>query len=292
MTVKRQRPAIRELAHLFSVFHNIIYYAEELAVFQERGIEQYWHGYMAFRSAPLGRVNAATVVATFYNFSPALVDEAIPAAWEHVSPTEAIALREHAVLTALRRVFPAAEHDGAAASVADRTIQSLSGQPTAGRALFAANLALPVPDDPILRLWHSASLWREFRGDGHNVALAAEQIDGIECHVLLAGKGVANQRIIETIRGWDSVSWTAAVARLVGRGLVGADGKLTTAGSILRRDIEATTDRLASGPMDELGGDAVDLIATMTPLVDQLLASGIVPDRWPPPKLTDRRPRV
>lgn len=285
-STRRPRPPIRELANLFGIFHNVSYYAEELRVFQERGIERFWHGYMAYRSAPLGEVSAPTVTATFYNFAPTLVHEAVPAVWQHVSPSEAIQLRAAAMQSALRRAFPTSELDETAVKIADQTIEALIDQPVAGRALFGAYCDLPVPEDPILRLWHAATLWREYRGDGHNVALTAAEIDGIECHVLLAGKGIANQKIIEKIRGWDVASWNGAHQRLAARGLVHDDGTLTTAGVELRRDIETTTDQLAMAPLVRLGAAVQPLIEQLDPVVKQLLDSGIVPDRWPPPKLT------
>ncbi|MBR7834264.1 hypothetical protein KDL01_13395 [Actinospica durhamensis] len=32
---------------------------------------------------------------------------------------------------------------------------------------------LDVPEEPVARLWHAATLLREHRGDGHNAALLA-----------------------------------------------------------------------------------------------------------------------
>ena len=61
----------------------------------------------------------------------------------------------------------------------------------AGRALFAANADLAWPDPPHLALWHTLTLLREHRGDGHNAALVAAGIDGCSAHVLAASAGGA-----------------------------------------------------------------------------------------------------
>jgi hypothetical protein len=58
--------------------------------------------------------------------------------------------------------------------------------PMEGRILYSALRALPVPDEPLARLFHAATLLREHRGDGHNIALVAEGIDGQEAHVFAA----------------------------------------------------------------------------------------------------------
>jgi Helix-turn-helix family len=46
----------------------------------------------------------------------------------------------------------------------------IDGIDCAGRVLAAANAALPVPADPLARLWHAVTVLREHRGDGHAAA--------------------------------------------------------------------------------------------------------------------------
>jgi hypothetical protein len=277
----------RALAQLFGVYHNVTYYARELSVFQERGIDEFWHGYMAFRAAPLGRVNADVVTAAFYNFAPSLVEAAVPSVWETVTPAEAIQLRNDAITTSLSAVYQSDPCDETMVDVAETIFDAMTPMPAAGRALFASYRALAKPDDAVLRLWHAATLWREFRGDGHNIVLASEGIDGVECHVLLAGRGIGSREIIEKIRGWDRASWDGALERLGGRGLVDADGALTDSGTALRRHIENRTDELAAAPLDAIGPDrSTSLIEQLGPIVARLVESGVVPDRWPPPTTT------
>ncbi|MFT4988196.1 MAG: hypothetical protein ACI9BK_000967, partial [Acidimicrobiales bacterium] len=150
------------------------------------------------------------------------------------------------------------------------------------RPLFAAHRELPVPETPLLRLWYAATLWREHRGDGHNIALASAGIDGVECHLLLAAKGVGEQAIIEKIRGWSSADWDAARSRLVDRCLLTASGEFTDQGRQLRDDIESHTDQLAAPPRLLLGDDSGRVIALLDTLVSELIKSGSVPGRWPP----------
>jgi len=57
--------------------------------------------------------------------------------------------------------------------IADLATQAALSAPTEGRALYAGLRALNVPEEPVARLWHAATLLREHRGDGHNAALLA-----------------------------------------------------------------------------------------------------------------------
>ena len=52
--------------------------------------------------------------------------------------------------------------------------------------MYAGLRALPVPEEPVARLWHAANMLREHRGDGHIAALVSERIGGTEAHVLSA----------------------------------------------------------------------------------------------------------
>lgn len=274
----------RVLARLLGTFHNISYYAPEMKAFGDLGLREYWRAYMAYRAAPLGIVPASVVQSTFYNFAPSRVNSGLPSAWETTNPAEAIALRDQCITTALRRALADADVTNTdLATTAELAMAGVDGVESGARPLFAAHRDLPVAEDPLLRLWYAATLWREHRGDGHNIALSAAQIDGIECHVLLAAKGVGNKGIITKIRGWTPTEWDAAHERLAHRGLVTAEGQFTEAGRQLRADIETHTDALAAAPRLVIGAErSARLITMMEPLVGQLIESGSVPGRWPP----------
>ena len=272
----------RALAKLFGTFHNISYYAPEMKAFADVGLPEYWRAYMAYRSAPMGIVPASVVESTFYNFSPSHVQAGIPSAWSTTNPAQVLALRDQLIAAALTRALGDDADLAAISQAADLALPPILTCEAGARPLFAAHRELPAPDDPVMRLWFACTLWREHRGDGHNIALASAEIDGIECHVLLAAKGVGTRDIIGKIRGWSPAAWDDAQARLVARGLVTEDGSFTPTGEQLRSTIETDTDRLAAAPRALLGDDTSQLITFLEPLVGQLIGSGAVPGRWPP----------
>jgi len=277
-----RKPEARALAHLLGVFHNITYYAPELKAFAEVGLAEYWRAYIAYRSAPMGMVPPSVVTSTFYNFAPRVIAKAVPSAWETISPSEAIDLRDDGVDRALRRALDAFIETPELEEAADLAWEGIDGADVVGRPLFAAHTACPLPSEPHRRLWHACTLWREHRGDGHNIALAAAGIDGLECHVLLGAKGVVNPAVIEKIRGWTAAEWAEAHRRLADRGLIDDDG-FTPEGRALRDAIELQTDELASEPRNRLGADRTGrLIELMEPLVAHLISSGSVAGTWPP----------
>jgi len=133
----------------------------------------------------------------------------------------------------------------AAATAADILIGVIEGIDCAGRVLAAPNALLPVPAEPLARLWHAATVLREHRGDGHVAALVAAGIDGCEALVLRAGMDLSRE-MLQPIRGWADADWEQAAARLAGRGWLGADGRVTAAGAAAHRAVEDATDLAAA----------------------------------------------
>src|SRR5580700_5116312 len=73
--------------------HGMVYFAPEAASrFEALGLHGAM-GYFGSRSAALGAVGPELVIATFYNFSPALVRSAIPEAWRLAGPEAILAAR-------------------------------------------------------------------------------------------------------------------------------------------------------------------------------------------------------
>src|SRR5262245_11161898 len=94
----------RLMWNLFEPVHVVSYFAAEpRAAFEEAGLRGYWRGYFAGRSAPLGAVAAAPVVAAFFSFAPIMVERALPAVWHLISPASALAVRQAGAVAALRR---------------------------------------------------------------------------------------------------------------------------------------------------------------------------------------------
>ncbi len=80
-------------------------------------------------------------------------------------------------------------------------------------------------------------------------------------------------------RGWSQEQWDGAVAALAERGVLGADGALTDAGTALRAEVEDTTNRLGAAPWNHLGDDGAARLGEIGGrLVRALLAAGCFPD--------------
>ena len=275
----------RDLSRVFTPIHNVTYYAHEINAFKDAGMRGWWMAYFAYRFAPLGPVPAEVVVATLYNFAPRMVQRAVPAVWDVMSPAQAIDLRDHLVDQALQRLLGERIHDPALADAAQLAREAIEGCDPAGRALYAGYAALPWPQEPHRKLWHACTLMREYRGDSHAIALAAAEIDGVEANVLMAVDGYGNKATILPIRGWTSAEWDAAVERLAARGWLHPDGSFTPRGRAGRQDIETHTDRLAHASFQRLGSQGLQRLIELTaPYIDLLQQGGIVTD-WPPPHL-------
>ncbi|GII00370.1 SCO6745 family protein [Planobispora takensis] len=224
--------------------HGMIYFVPEATErYAALGLDVH-AGYFASRSAAFGTASPELVIATFYNFCPALVRRALPAAWEVVTPDKILQARYDAAGAALRRggiheVPGLAETAALARRAAERACERPQGRP-----LFAAHAALPWPDDPLLELWHAQTLLREFRGDGHIATLLAEGVGPLEALVLHGASGGVPTGFLKFSRAWPEEEWAAAEEALRGRGLMAGD-ELTEQGRVLRQRIEDRTDELS-----------------------------------------------
>jgi hypothetical protein len=154
--------------------------------------------------------------------------------------------------------------------------------PLDGRPLFAANRALPWPDDPLAVLWHATTLLREQRGDAHVAVLTAAGISGRESNVLHAAAGGIPRDYIAQTRDYDDAAWRHHAQKLAERGLLHHDGSLTGAGRDLKDDIESTTDALGLSALEALTDDEVEaLFRTLTPITRAVIAGGDVPALTP-----------
>lgn len=278
--------AAQELARIFAPIHNLVYYSPEIGVFTERGMRGWWMAYFAYRAGPMGLVSAEVVTAAFYNFAPRMVERAVPGVWSIMSPAEAVALRLDAVDRAARRVFGAQIGDAALADAAVLARGAIEGVDVAGRPLFAGHASLAWPDEPHLVLWHALTLMREHRGDSHNLALAAAEVDGVQSHVLMAVRGIGNRASILPIRGWTEDEWDAGERHLGDRGWLTPHGTITDAGRAGRRAIETHTSVLALAPCRRLGVDGLAKLGELLrPYSAAVLERGGIPSSWPPPHL-------
>jgi hypothetical protein len=262
----------RQLKELFVPIHEVAYMADEPNdELQALGFEGYWPLYFASRSAPLGKVPAEVVDALFYNFTPGEAAACIPSVWEVASPEEVLAARERGCVKALRRILGELADGPAMERAGELAIKAAFNAPAEGRALYAGLRSLPVPEEPLARLWHAATLLREHRGDGHTIALVAAGIDGQESHVLLALYLGMKPREFGRLDPLSDEQLEAVVAGLRDRGLVDTDDGFTEAGKKLRDEIEELTDTLAAPAYSCLEQHEIDeLLTDLGPVVAKI----------------------
>lgn len=255
----------RTVWHHVETINAVTYFCEECREAPENlGLKGFWMGYFAGRAAPMGRVTAGVVEATFFNFHPDRVHHALPAAWDLATPEDLVTVRAGAAARALRRLLPEGLADELAAAALPPLREVVEAAAPAGRPLFAANREVEPPEDPVEALWQAATTFREHRGDGHVALLTAAGLDGCEVHVLFAAEQGIEPGLYQRSRGWSQDDWAAAVERLAGLGLVTAKGAATAKGRALREDVERRTDELSAGALSVLGLARVeDLLLTL-----------------------------
>jgi hypothetical protein len=264
----------RKMWRTLEPYHGIVYFAPEAtAAYEALGVHGF-DGYFASRAAPMGSVPAEVVVATFFNFNPAVVHHALPAAWEATTPAALLDARLRGADAALRRAVGAPLDDKAVARAAGLARAAADGCTAAGRPLYAAHAGLPWPDLPHLELWHAVTLLREFRGDGHIACLVEAGLDGIHALVLHAASGEIPRAALQTSRHWTDEAWDAAVAELEARGLVDAEGAFTEAGAALRQQVEDRTDALALAPWQALGEAGCDELRSLVRPLSKAIVDG------------------
>ena len=260
------------------VLHVVGYYAPETAAEHAAlGLDRE-RGYVASRAAGLGRPGPAAVLPAFYVWAPRVVAAAVPSAWERLSPEEVVAARYRAVGAALHRLLDDVADPVEVAEALELARTACAGLHGDPRPLHLAAAAAPEPADPLLALWHAATLLREHRGDGHVAVLRTSGLDPVEALLVnTAAEGPARDAMRRR-RGWEAREWEEAATRLRVRGLLDHDGALTGEGAALRARVEARTDALALAGWRHLGAEgAARLLELAAPWREALLASGELP---------------
>ncbi len=250
--------------------------------------------YFPLRAAALGPVPADVVEAVFYVFAPRLVRTAVPSCWTTAPPERVLEARLAGVGATLHRILDPLLDDAGLAGLDEAVAlarKACEGLSTPGRPLYAAHAAQPWPDDPLLALWHAATLVREHRGDGHVAALTVAGLPPLEAMWTygLTGRGTS-LRFLRRTRGWTDEEWAAAADQLRQQGVVqdadpaddgmpgGVEGSglvLTAAGEQLREELEATTALAALGAWRHLGLDGTRRLAELLrPMSRAVVASG------------------
>ncbi len=217
---------------------------------------------------------AGVVHALFYNFGPGEVARHIPKVWSTTTPEAAIAARQQGCVNALRRILGDLVDAPDFARAVELLTKAATSAPLEGRPMYAALRALPLPEEPVARLFHAASLLREHRGDGHVAALMAQGIGGLEAHVLLAVDMGIPASTFGRIHHLPSARLTDLIETMKARGLIEDEATFTPAGRQAKDRVEALTDELAAAPYEILEpGELDELIAALEPLAQRLIAA-------------------
>lgn len=266
-TISLPERAGRHCQKTLNSFHSMAYFGPELARdLAEHGVEDPMTVYLAARTAALGSVGPGAVTAALYGFAHGLVSRHVPRVWTLVAPGTVRELRLRAADAVLRRHLGEAALAGPEmAEAADLALRAAGAAERSGRVMFSAHADQPVPREPHLALWYTATLLREHRGDAHIAALQHAGLGGLDAlvadsaseHGMPKEMGLAN-------RGWTPEEWDAAEARLRGRGLMDTEGRLTPHGVELRADLETQTDRLDRAPYERLGAAGVARLTELT----------------------------
>lgn len=273
--------AAQRAHYLLETLHTVAYFApepvEEYHAYDLKGRS----GYFASRAAAMGPVPAEVITATFAIFAPEFVTRCMDGVWDRVSPAQVQAARRRGVDAALRPVL--GELDlREALSLACTATGALDGL---GRTLYAAHCSLDWPGDPLMDLWHAATLLREHRGDGHFAAVALSGLGPVET-LVLHGAVSGLRPFLQKTRGWTDQEWTAAEQNLAGHGLITVDDEglvdLTGSGRECKGAIERRTRLAALAGWRHLGLDGTQrLVELLTPVRAALLASDIFPPGSP-----------
>ncbi|WP_233599038.1 MarR family transcriptional regulator [Amycolatopsis sp. WAC 01375] len=257
-------PVARRMYDLVEPIGLVPYFADESdEALMALGLRNQWDAYFAGRAAPFGRsVPAEVIHAIFYNFAPGEVARHLPKVWELTTPEAALAARERGCVAGIRRILGDLADDPRVTRAGDLLMKAATSAPIEGRALYAAVRTLPVPREPVARLWHAATLLREHRGDGHTVALVTEGIGGTEAHVLHALSIDMPAKEFGRVGPLPAAQLTAVVDGMRDRGLVGTDGWLTADGLATKERVEALTDKLAEAPYNALSPGELDRMVT------------------------------
>jgi hypothetical protein len=196
--------------------------------------------------------------------------------WETTTPEAAHTAREQGCVAALRRILGDLVETPELTRAAELLAKASTSAPTEGRVMYAGLRTLPMPTEPVARLWHAANMLREHRGDGHVAALVSERIGGTEAHVLSAlASGIYPAESFGRIHHLPKAHLADVMDGLRDRGLLDASGRLTDAGRRTKGRIESLTDALAEAPYDGLEPLELDQLgALLEPLSARLEATG------------------
>lgn len=269
-------PVSRRMFELLEPICLVTFFSEEPnEEMRALGFRNYWDGYFAGRSGPLGILPAEVVHALFYNFAPGEAARHLPKVWRTTTPEAAFDAWRRGSARALRRILGDLAGSAGVVRAGELLHAGAFAAPMEGRPMYAALRALDVPDDPVTRLWHLANLLREHRGDGHVAALMSEGVSGLEAHALLALHAGMPAEKFGRIHHLPAPVLQGISDGMRARDLIDDDGWLTDEGRAVKERVEALTDQLAMPPYAALPpADLDELVTVLEPLSARLVEAG------------------
>lgn len=234
--------------------------------------------YFCSRGSVMGQVPGEVVAAAFGVFNPAVVVPAVDHGWRLTDAATICDARTEGAVAQLRRVLgERPEGLDRALELLDRATDGLRPE---GKPLFAGQVALGLPGEPLADAWRLGDRLREFRGDAHVNAWTSAGFDATEIGLLSELYWGLPMRTYIRSRAWSDDELDAAEARLVERGLV-ADAGFTPAGRESREAVEVTTDAACQPIVGRLGDDLDELVTILRGWSVQIQAAGGYPASGP-----------
>ena len=234
--------------------------------------------YFTSRGSVMGQVPGEVVAAAFGVFNPAVVVPATTYGWSITDATTICDARTDGAAGQLRRILGDAP-DGLARAT-ELLQRANEGLRPEGRALFAGQLSLGLPGEPVADMWRLGDRLREYRGDSHIAAWTSAGFDATEIGLLSELYWGLPMRTYVRSRAWSNEQLDAAEERLAARGLV-ADGAFTDEGRAAREAVEVVTDQACQPILDNLGDDLDELVRILSTWADAVRAAGGYPASGP-----------
>jgi hypothetical protein len=218
--------------------------------------------YFCSRGSVMGQVPGELIASAFAVFSPAAVVPSVNHGWTLTDAATICDARTTGAVAQLARIL--GPHPGGVERAVELLTRANEPLRPEGRPLFAGQLSLGLPGEPLADAWRLADRLREYRGDAHTASWTAAGYDATE--IGLATElflGLPLRSYVRT-RAWTDDELDAAERRLTGRGAF-AGGAFTDQGRAEREAIEQATDRQCQPIVDALGDDFDELIAILLP---------------------------
>ncbi len=238
--------------------------------------------YVTTRAGRLGDAGADVVTAAYFSIHPDFVRASYDLLAEHATPTDAVRVRDDAVVTGLRDHVPGICDELAAMS--GSLWEAADSLPLSGRPLFAAQLRHRRPDEPLLDAWLAVNCIREWRGDTHWAIQIADGLTGTEAGVLDGAWRSYGEDWLPRSRGADDAALTEAYEGLARRGFA-QDGVVTEAGIAHRQELEDRLDDLTAAAWRHLGAVETDRLVALVETVGDVLIGRIdatAGEKWMP----------